>query len=182
VRITDSKHKENQIEEFAVSYLGKSIWTIEGQARKKIIGHTVDNYPHEACGILLCPFEKSQYISVAHPTKNVTLEDPGRRYLIDPLEFIEVDRWADQRGFDICGFYHSHPDHPPVPSDHDRSLAWEGYLYLIVSVQGGKFDESRAWIYDQSQQHFDEVTVQYKNGKKKASEFNSREPSSVKGL
>ncbi len=164
------------------SSLEKSIWTIEGGARECIIRHTADNYPYEACGILLCPCDKPQHISAAHPTKNATVEDPSRRYLIDPLEFIEVDRWADQRGFDICGFYHSHPDHPPVPSDHDRSLAWEGYLYLIVSVKSGIFDQSRAWIYDQNQQHFDEVTVQYKNGKKKASVFNSGEPSSVKGL
>jgi proteasome lid subunit RPN8/RPN11 len=164
------------------SSLEKKIWTIEGEARECIIRHTADNYPYEACGILLCPCDKPQHISVAHPTKNVTLEDPGRRYLIDPSEFIEIDRWAEQRSLDIGGFYHSHPDHPPAPSDHDRSLAWEGYLYLIVSVKGGLFDESRAWIYDQNQQHFDEVTVQYKNGKKKASEFNSGEPSSVKGL
>ena len=164
-----------------MSYLGKSIWTIEGQAREKIIGHTVDNYPHEACGVLLCPFEKPQYISVAHPTKNVTQEDPSRRYLIDPSEFIEVDRWAEKRGLDIGGFYHSHPDHPPAPSEHDRSLAWEGYLYLIVSIKAGIFDESRAWIYDQNKQHFDEVAVQYKNGKRNDSKFKSGEPSPAEG-
>jgi proteasome lid subunit RPN8/RPN11 len=165
-----------------VSYFEKSIWTIASRAREKIIGHTIDGYPHEACGILLCPFKKPQSISVAHPTKNVTIEDPGRRYLIDPKEFIEVDRWAEQRGLDIGGFYHSHPDHPPVPSDHDRSLAWEGYLYLIVSVKSGIFDKARAWIYDQNQKHFDEVTVQYKNSKKKASELLSGESTTVKGL
>jgi proteasome lid subunit RPN8/RPN11 len=165
-----------------VSSLEKNIWTLEDQAREKIIDHTVDSYPHEACGILLCPLQKPRYISVTHATKNVTQEDPGRRYLIDPAEFIEVDRWAEKRGLDISGFYHSHPDHPPAPSDHDRGLAWEGYLYLIVSIKGGIFDESRAWIYDQNQQHFDEVTVQCKNGKKKASIFNSGKLSSMKGL
>jgi proteasome lid subunit RPN8/RPN11 len=165
-----------------VSYLEKSIWTIEGQAREKIIGHTVNNYPHEACGILLCPFEKPQYISAAHPTNNVTLEDPARRYLIDPSEFIEVDRWAEQRGLDIGGFYHSHPDHPPAPSDHDRSLAWEGYLYLIVSIKRGIFDKARAWTYDHTQKYFNEVKIQYKNSKNKASELRSRESTLVKGL
>ncbi len=160
----------------------KNIWTIAGRAGEKIIGHTVENYPHEACGILLCPLGKPRYISVAHPTKNVTQEDPGKRYLIDPSEFIEVDRWAEQRGLDIGGFYHSHPDHPPAPSEHDRSLAWEGYLYLIVSVKSGRFDASRAWTYDQNRQHFDEVMIQYKSGKKKASEINSEHLPSVKGL
>jgi len=165
-----------------VSTSEKNIWTIEGRAREKIIGHTVENYPHEACGILLCPIKKPRYISVAHPTKNVTQEDPGKRYLIDPSEFIEVDRWAEQRALDIGGFYHSHPDHPPAPSEHDRSLAWEGYLYLIVSVKSGIFDASRAWTYDQNQQHFDEVTVKYKNRKNKSSELSSWESTTVKGL
>jgi len=165
-----------------VSTSEKNIWTIEGRAREKIISHTVENYPHEACGILLCPIKKPRYISVAHPTKNVTQEDPGKRYLIDPSEFIEVDRWAEQRGLDIGGFYHSHPDHPPAPSEHDRSLAWEGYLYLIVSVKSGIFDASRAWTYDQNQQHFDEVTVKYKNRKNKSSELSSWESTTVKGL
>jgi proteasome lid subunit RPN8/RPN11 len=150
----------------------KNLWTIEAQARKNILCHTVDNYPHEACGILLGPCEKQQYISAAHPAKNTTLEDPSRRYLIDPLEFIEVDRWADQRGFDICGFYHSHPDHPCVPSEHDRKLAWEGYLYLIVSVKGGLFDEAGAWTYDQNQKQFNEVIIQYKYRKNKAAAVN----------
>jgi proteasome lid subunit RPN8/RPN11 len=143
------------------------IWTIESHASKTIIGHTEDNYPHEACGILLCSNEKPWYVAAVHPAKNITQEDPARRYLIDPAEFIKVDRWAEKRGLDIGGFYHSHPDHPPAPSEHDRSLAWEGYLYLIVSVKGGTFDKARAWVYDQKKQHFDEVTVQYKTVKRK---------------
>ena len=143
-----------------MSSLEKSVWTIEGQTREKIIDHTVDHYPHEACGILLSPMEKPRYISEAHAAKNVTQEDPSRRYLIDPAEFIDVDKWAEAKGLDISGFYHSHPDHPAAPSDHDRSLAWEGYLYLIVSVKRGQFDTAGAWTYDQNQQRFNEVIVQ----------------------
>ena len=148
-------------EALAVLSLDKSVWTIEGRARETIIDHTVANYPHEACGILLCPIEKPRYISVAHPAKNITQEDPGRRYLIDPEQFIAVDRWGEQKGLDIGGFYHSHPDHPAAPSDHDRSLAWEGYLYLIVSVKRGLFNDAGAWTYDQNQEQFNEVIIQY---------------------
>lgn len=140
----------------------KNCWTIENQAWNRILGHTVAGYPKEVCGILLCPCEKPQHIARAHPTKNTTFEDPARRYLIDPLEFLEVDNWAEQNEFDICGFYHSHPDHPCAPSEHDRELAWEGYLYLIVSVKGGVFDEGRAWTYDPDKNQFTEVIFQGK--------------------
>jgi proteasome lid subunit RPN8/RPN11 len=139
----------------------KNVWTIENKSWYRILDHTVTNYPEEACGILLCTNEKPQNITEAYPTKNATLEDPAKRYFVDPLEFLEIDKQAEQKGYDICGFYHSHPDHPSVPSEHDRELAWEGYLYLIVSVINGVFNEAVAWIYDPDGMHFKEVLFQY---------------------
>jgi proteasome lid subunit RPN8/RPN11 len=87
-----------------------------------------------------------------------------------PWRIQPSDTWLD-----ICGFYHSHPDHPCVPSEHDRKLAWEGYLYLIVSVKGGLFDEAGAWTYDQNQKQFNEVIIQYKYRKNKAAAVNPEE-------
>jgi proteasome lid subunit RPN8/RPN11 len=153
----------------------KNCWTIENQAWNRILGHTVAGYPKETCGMLLCPCEKTRHIARAYPTKNTTFEDPARRYLIDPLEFLEVGNWAEQKGFEICGFYHSHPDHPCVPSEHDRQLAWEGYLYLIVSVKEGLFDEAGAWTYDQGQKRFNEVIIQSKYRKNRAAAVNPEE-------
>ena len=135
----------------------KSFWTIEEQPWKSINQHSIDNYPDEACGILLCHHEIPQQIQEVYPTRNVTIEDPARRYLVDPKDFLKADRWAEQKGLNICGFYHSHPDHPASPSEYDRKLAWEGYLYLIVSIKSGTFDEAKAWIYDSGGKCFSEV-------------------------
>jgi proteasome lid subunit RPN8/RPN11 len=42
-------------------------------------------------------------------------------------------------GFDIVGFYHSHPDHPAQWSQTDFAEAhWMGCSYLITSVEKGK--------------------------------------------
>lgn len=139
----------------------KSTWTFEDKSRRDIVQHTVSNYPHEACGILLSSREKSSHIVEARPAKNITSENPARRYLVDPLEFLEVDKWAEQEGLDICGFYHSHPDHPCAPSEYDRKTAWEGYLYLIVAVKGGEFDEAKAWTFDGEGKRFKEVILQW---------------------
>lgn len=114
--------------------------------------------------MLLCSGGMPRHVTEIHPAKNVTLEDPARRYLVDPLEFIEVDKRAEQDGVDICGFYHSHPDHPCAPSEHDRKLAWEGYLYVIVSITGGSFREAGAWIYDPDAKQFEKVLFQYSKG------------------
>jgi proteasome lid subunit RPN8/RPN11 len=132
----------------------KNSYTIEKHSWDRILRHTISVYPQEACGILLCPRDMPYHIIEAHPTKNVTLGDPANRYFVDPVEFIEADEHAEQKGFDICGFYHSHPDHTPIPSDHDRKLAWESYLYLIISVIDGSFNEAGTWIFEKDRRRF----------------------------
>jgi proteasome lid subunit RPN8/RPN11 len=132
-------------------------WTIGGETWIRVLHHTIEAYPKEACGILLSHSAKPRHIRKVYPTKNVSLEDQARRYLVDPLEFLEADKWAEEQGLDICGFYHSHPDHPSAPSEYDRKMAWEGYLYLILSIKGGKFAEAKGWIYDSGPERFREV-------------------------
>ncbi len=135
----------------------ETLWTVESGSWGRIVQHALEIYPKEACGILLNHAEKERYIKEVYPTKNVSSEDQATRYLVDPLEFLEADKWAEEQGLDICGFYHSHPDHPSAPSEYDRKMAWEGYLYLILSLKAGKFQDARAWIYDAGAEHFKEV-------------------------
>jgi proteasome lid subunit RPN8/RPN11 len=132
-------------------------WTVESGSWSRIVQHALEIYPKEACGILLSHSENPNHIIEVYPTKNVSLEDQSSRYLVDPLEFLEVDKWADEQSLDIRGFYHSHPDHPSAPSEYDRKMAVESYIYLILSIRGGKFHNARAWIYDSDEEHFNEV-------------------------
>ena len=132
-------------------------WTIGSETWSRVVHSTTEIYPKEACGILLSHSVKPRHIDEVYPTKNISLEDQATRYLVDPLEFLDADKWAEEQGLDICGFYHSHPDHPSAPSEYDRKMAWEGYLYLILSVRGGKFHDARAWIYDSDIEHFKEI-------------------------
>jgi proteasome lid subunit RPN8/RPN11 len=132
-------------------------WTIGSEAWSRAVRHTIEIYPKEACGILLSHSEKARHIKEIYPTKNVHSEDQAKRYLVDPLEFIDVDKWAEEEGLDICGFYHSHPDHPSAPSEYDGKMAWEGYLYIILSIKAGKFNDARAWLYDADAGNFKEV-------------------------
>jgi len=137
----------------------QDFWKIEDEPLRAILSHTVGDYPEEACGILLCPCERPWHITEARPTRNATSEDSATRYVVDPLEFLQVQKWAEQRELDICGFYHSHPDHPAVPSESDRQSAWEGYLYLILSIKDGVFEKSGAWRWDPETRQFEEVIL-----------------------
>jgi len=62
-------------------------------------------------------------------------------------ELIAIQREARRRGEDIVGFYHSHPDHPPMWSQTDLAEAhWIGCSYSITSVAGGKADVTNSFF------------------------------------
>jgi proteasome lid subunit RPN8/RPN11 len=134
-------------------------WKMTCDAWNRVIVHAVRDYPKEACGILLCHSQCPRLITHIHPTRNVTSETPTTRYFLDPREYLEVLSWSENRALDICGFYHSHPDHPAIPSVHDEKFAWESYLYLIISTIEGMLGVVRAWIWNPVESRFEEVPV-----------------------
>jgi proteasome lid subunit RPN8/RPN11 len=70
---------------------------------------------------------------------NTRTDSPQNRYNIDPKELVRIQREARERGEDIIGFYHSHPDHPAQWSPTDLAEAhWIGCSYVITSVEKGK--------------------------------------------
>ncbi len=70
---------------------------------------------------------------------NTRTDPPQNRYNIDPRDLIRIQREGRERGEDIVGFYHSHPDHPAHWSPTDLAEAhWFGCSYVITSVEKGK--------------------------------------------
>jgi len=78
--------------------------------------------------------------------------DQHRRYWIDPEMMLKVQRQARDRKLDIIGVYHSHPDHPAIPSECDRRLAWPVYSYVIVSVSAAGTVDFQSWRLDEHHQ------------------------------
>jgi proteasome lid subunit RPN8/RPN11 len=76
-----------------------------------------------------------------------------------PREFTRVEREADERGLTLLGFYHSHPDAPPRPSEFDREHAWPWFVYPIIGVQGGEPVEIRAWRLRDERDGYDELAL-----------------------
>ena len=102
--------------------------------------HGEETYPHECCGVLLGGLERGarRVRSVAR-CSNTRSDSPQNRYNIDPRELIRIQRQARERGEEIVGFYHSHPDHPARWSQTDLAEAhWTGCSYVIISVEGGR--------------------------------------------
>jgi proteasome lid subunit RPN8/RPN11 len=102
--------------------------------------HGEETYPHECCGVLLGRMDGAARVvtSVAR-CGNTRTDSPQNRYNIDPKELVRIQREGRERGEDIVGFYHSHPDHPARWSETDLAEAhWFGCSYLITSVERGK--------------------------------------------
>jgi len=119
---------------------------IPGAELERIREHARIAYPNECCGVLLGK-EVGGWKSVveARALENAQGESPWNRYLITPDVVLENDRHARQKGLEILGFYHSHPDHPPVPSEYDLENAWPWFSYLIVAVSQGSPGEAMSW-------------------------------------
>jgi len=103
--------------------------------------HGEETYPHECCGVLLGRFDDDGVKTVAHAVRcgNTWLDSLHNRYLIDPKELIRIQREGRERGEEIVGFYHSHPDHPARWSVTDLAEAhWIGCSYMITSVETGR--------------------------------------------
>ena len=124
----------------------------------EIRAHGEETFPHECCGFLLGALSASggRCCGATQRMANETAETPERRFLITPRAYLAADRAARQRGLDIVGFYHSHPDHPAEPSAFDLEHAWPNLSYIIVSVRGGRSAEMRCWVLAPDRSRFDE--------------------------
>ena len=102
--------------------------------------HGGEAYPNESCGILLGIFSgDARVVQSAIRCPNMVGDSPHNRYAIDPVELVRAQRDARERGLEIVGFYHSHPDHPPQWSSTDLEEAhWIGCSYVITSVEQGE--------------------------------------------
>lgn len=130
-------------------------------AALQIRRHAETGYPEEICGGLLGRWAADGTVAVvrATPTANRRAEGRERRYLIGPDEVRDLERQADESGLQVVGYYHSHPDAPPTPSEFDREQAWPWYAYLIIAVSRGRAGEAKAWRLSDDRERFEAVDI-----------------------
>lgn len=133
--------------------------------QKTIESHAESTYPDECCGLLLGHrTDAEQTLVEVWPTENVWSAEAAadfgaqrshskkRHYTIAPEVMLRAQKQARDRNLAVIGIYHSHPDHPAIPSEFDREYAWPEYAYIIVSVHQGKVVDFRNWSLDETHQ------------------------------
>jgi proteasome lid subunit RPN8/RPN11 len=89
-------------------------------------------YPSECCGAIAGPVDGEKRAARLYPLAN---------------------------NWEILGFYHSHPDHPAIPSEFDTSHAWPWYSYLIVAVADGRAESAASWVLDSDRPRMQRETL-----------------------
>lgn len=114
-------------------------------AMKIMQQHAEQMYPYECCGFL---FGKENVIQHVLPVDNKANYLKERRFRILPEDYLEAESYGKSGGVELLGVYHSHPDHPAIPSTTDEEFAWPTFVYPILAVHRGRFTEMRTWLLD----------------------------------
>ncbi|MBS7328284.1 MAG: M67 family metallopeptidase [Oxalobacter sp.] len=121
------------------------------EQKRAIDAHGEETYPNECCGIMLGEVldDGTKVLEELLPVDN-SREDGEQyhRFEIKAEDLLEAEKVAASRHLDVVGFYHSHPDHPSVPSEYDRSHAFLFYSYIIVAVEKGRAGAFTSWELD----------------------------------
>ncbi len=111
-----------------------------------LIRRAVAGYPHEVCGLLIGKGTAAGVlVERITEARNLRTDRLADRYVLDPDDFLAADSAARREGLEVVGIWHTHPDHPPTPSQTDLEAAWEGYSYVILSVRRGDVADIRSW-------------------------------------
>ena len=137
--------------------------TLSESARQAIARHAESTYPYECVGLLIGRIEGGhKLVEDIYAAQNIWSAEVGLteaehehsmrdRFYLDPRDYLRADRAARERGLDVVGCYHSHPDHPAIPSERDRVGAQgvgggSSFSFLIQSVRAGQAAELTSWL------------------------------------
>jgi proteasome lid subunit RPN8/RPN11 len=110
--------------------------------------HGEETYPYECCGVLLGrTADGTNEVEDAVRAGNTRTDSARNRYQIAPQELVKIQKMGRERGLDIVGFYHSHPDHPARWSKTDFAEAhWIGCSYVITAVDEGVAQATHSFL------------------------------------
>ena len=133
---------------------------LPADVRAVIHGHAVSDYPDECCGALF-GYDREEVREVTHARAilNTHEDNHRRRFRITPKKYMEAENTASSLGRTLLGFYHSHPDHPAVPSGYDLEYAMPFFSYVIVSVAASEIAATTSWLLQEEPRKFIEQPI-----------------------
>ena len=104
---------------------------MEFKWKQEAIDHAVHCDPEESCGIIGVKNNQEKY----YPCKNISNEFKAESFVIDPLDWADVEDSVDQ----IVGIVHSHPQDVLEFSESDKySCKAINLTFYLVSPKSDK--------------------------------------------
>ena len=118
---------------------------IEKQAWDAMVSHAEATFPKECCGVMVGA-DGLVHQAVALPN---TYTGPQEDFFVmDPKDLHRVDREARERGLDVLGVFHSHPNCDAYFSKRDLEHSCPWFSYVVLSVKNGRFDHANSYRPD----------------------------------
>ena len=140
---------------------------------QKMVAAAEFAYPNECCGLLagLNLKDSSYEVSRVVESRNVHPTGSNDRFEVDPKVRFNLMRELGEIGKisagpeRLLGHYHSHPDHPATPSEHDFACAFESNLFwIILSLSDGSVRQVGAYQLNINATQFHQIPLRQTNG------------------
>lgn len=133
---------------------------IEQKPLDEMYQDALQSFPDECCGFFFGKeLEDERIVTNILVVNNSKEGDKRRRFEISPKDYLNAERFADENELQLLGVYHSHPNHPAIPSEHDRVAAQPYFSYIIISVKENEIAGIRSWQLNDDFQ-FEEETIE----------------------
>lgn len=117
---------------------------IDSELIDQMIDHA-EQVAEECCGFLFGHNKGSRFVTEILAATNATGGNRLTQFEIHPLEYLKAENYAEKNNLELLGIYHSHPDHPAIPSESDRVAAQIDFSYVILSILNKQFSGIRSW-------------------------------------
>src|SRR5438128_2026328 len=134
---------------------------ISDENLSKIKQHGEREYPYECCGLLIGKFSGDEKTVIETlPIENAKdTSERHNRSLILPTDLMRGERYAREKGLDVIGNYHSHPDDEARPSQFDLDHALPVWSYIIASIRKGAAVDARSWVMENDRTKFNQEEI-----------------------
>ena len=132
---------------------------VESGPLAQMKAHAISTFPDECCGFLYGTEQSdgNRVITKILEVNNSKTGDKKRRFEIAGKDYILGEKFALEHDALFLGIYHSHPNHPAIPSEHDRVAALPYFSYVILSVTPENIDHIRSWQLNEASQFEEEI-------------------------
>jgi proteasome lid subunit RPN8/RPN11 len=135
---------------------------IETEPWKVMVAHACRTYPNECCGAMLGSTDgDTKVVREAIELRNAFEGAQAARYELRPEDLLAADKAARERGMDLIGIYHSHPDCDAYFSTTDLKNSCPWYSFVVLSIQKGDFHHANSWLPNVDQTAADKEELFY---------------------